>query len=97
MITKLKIIYKIKNKYGLLKVLKYHHFVCICNVDILNMFLQTLHFLIQMHRVAVVFGVSHLPLRPPLGSRRGKICFCFFVKQSRRPTHFHPAQQTKNQ
>ena len=39
----------------------------------------------------IFFCVSHLPLRPPLGSRRGNC----FVKQSRRPTHFHPAQQKK--
>ena len=43
----------------------------------------------------IFFCVSHLPLRPPLGPRRGKKKY-FFVKQSRRPTHFHPAQQKKN-
>ena len=42
----------------------------------------------------IFFCVSHLPLRPPLGSRRGKKKKKF-VKQSRRPTHFHSAQQKK--
>ena len=50
----------------------------------------------QLHKGGRIFYcVSHLPLRPPLGSRRVKKKF-FFAKQSRRPTHFHPAQQKKN-